>query len=902
MARKELEKTYSPKEVEERWSKEWLDGELFKADPDSGKPTFSMVIPPPNITGALHVGHALNNTLQDILARYKRMDGYSVLWVPGIDHAGIATQNVVEKQLAAEGLDRHQLGREEFINRVWRWKSESGGTIQKQLKRLGASCDWSRERFTMDEGLSKSVREVFVRLYDEGLIYRGDYIVNWCPRCHTAISDLEVESEETGGKLYHMRYPVKGHEGRELTVATTRPETMLGDTAVAVNPEDERYKDLIGEFVLLPLTGREIPIIADGYVDMEFGTGAVKITPAHDFNDFEMAKRHGLESINIMDIEANMNAAAGPHFEGMDRYTARKAVLKALDDEGLLAGTDEHKMFLGACYRCSTVVEPRLSKQWFVKVESLAKPALEAVEDGTTRFVPKNWERTYFEWMNNIRDWCISRQIWWGHRIPAWHCEDCGHVTVSKVDVTECESCGSKLIEQETDVLDTWFSSALWPFSTLGWPEDKGEVRAYYPTSVLSTSFDIIFFWVARMMMMGIKFMGEVPFNEIYIHALVRDSDGRKMSKSKGNVIDPLLMMDRFGTDATRFTLAILAAQGRDIKISEERIEGYRNFCNKLWNLTRFTLMNLEGEGGELQSTDRVPEEGELSTADRWIINRLNLCTEGVRRGIDTYKFDEAGKALYRFFWHELCDWYVELSKADLRGDNGEERREATLHTLVMVLREGLKLIHPFMPFISEELNTYLPGEEGERSLTFAEYPKVKDLGREYGDDDRGMEIIMDTVRAIRNVRTEMNIAPKKALECICTSGSDEVRGLFTRCEGYLKLLVNVGTLTVRDSGNGAVPAVTPDDAVLAIASGDYEVHIPLKGAIDVEGEVGRIKGELQKVESEIKRVEGKLGNDSFTSKAPSAVIEKERGKLAGFKDTHSTLIENLERMKGLLG
>ena len=697
-----ISKTYEPKAVEEKWAARWLESGANAPQSGTAKPSFSMVIPPPNITGALHLGHALNSTLQDILARYKRMKGFNVLWLPGIDHAGIATQNVVERQLALEDATRHELGRDEFIKRVWQWKEESGGTIIKQLKRLGASCDWSRQRFTMDEGLSTAVREVFTTLYKEGLIYRGDYIINWCPRCHTALSDLEVNFSETDGSLWYIVYPLKEPvDGVDsLTVATTRPETMLGDTAVAVNPDDERYKGLIGKFVRLPLAGRDIPIIGDSSVSIEFGTGVVKITPAHDFNDFEVGKRHNLPSLNVMDINGKMNDAAG-QYAGLDRYKGRKKIIGDLDGLGLLKQTDKHKLMLGSCYRCSTVVEPRLSKQWFVKVAPLAEPAIKAVEDGRTRFVPKGWENTYFDWMRNIRDWCISRQIWWGHRIPAWHC-GCGHITVSTTDPVACEACGSKAIEQDSDVLDTWFSSALWPFSTLGWPEQTEDLKRFYPTSALSTSFDIIFFWVARMMMMGLKCTGEVPFKDIYIHALIRDAEGQKMSKSKGNVIDPLLMMDKYGTDALRFTLAILAAQGRDIKLAEENIGVYRNFANKLWNLTRFSQMNMEGMDMALVVAE--PDEADLSMADKWILTRRGICVLEVSEAIEGYRFDEAARALYRFVWHEVCDWYVELSKQDMKGENGPERRLTASAVLIAVLKDIMKMLHPFMPFITEEI------------------------------------------------------------------------------------------------------------------------------------------------------------------------------------------------------
>lgn len=889
MSERTLEKAYEPAAVEERWGAYWIDNNVGAPEPGSDKPAFSMVIPPPNITGALHLGHALNSTLQDILARYKRMTGYNVLWLPGIDHAGIATQNVVERQLAAEGLDRHKVGREAFIERVWTWKAESGGTIINQLKRLGATCDWSRLRFTMDDGLSKAVREVFTRLYAEGLIYRGDYIINWCPRCHTALSDLEVQFEEKDGSLWHMDYPLKEPVPgiTHLTVATTRPETMLGDTAVAVNPEDDRYKDLIGKTVVLPFTGREIPIVGDDSVSIEFGTGIVKITPAHDFNDFDVAKRHDLPAINVMDIDARMNSNAGP-FAGLDRYAARKKIVAELEESGLLRKVERHKLMLGECYRCSTVVEPTLSKQWFVKVEPLAKAAIEAVESGEVRFVPKGWENTYFDWMRNIRDWCISRQIWWGHRIPAWHCGDCGHVTVAATDPSSCSKCASVRIEQDPDVLDTWFSSALWPFSTLGWPEKTAELDAFYPTAVLSTSFDIIFFWVARMIMMGKKFVGRAPFADVYIHALIRDAQGQKMSKSKGNVIDPLVMIDRYGADAFRFTLAVLAAQGRDIKLAEERIAGYRNFCNKLWNLARFTLMNLGDEGIDASG------EAVLNMADKWIMTRRSICITEVKGGLDEYKFDEAGRALYRFVWHELCDWYVELIKLDLRGEHGPQRKAASVHVLLTVFTDILKMLHPFMPFITEELYSYLPGAG--KSIMETEFPSAGKIYAEASD----MEAVMDVIRAIRNIRVELNLAQDSKTDCVCFADDGRLRDVLRKSEEYIRLLAKVKEFEVRESGE------RPGNAASGIASGGNEktvqVFIPLAGLIDYEAEEKKLRKELDKVVLECEGVEKRLSSESFVGKAPADVVEKERARLNGLQEKKAKLAEGIERIRGMKG
>ncbi len=889
MSEKTLEKTYEPKAVELKWSEYWLNSGHFTPKLDTKKPRFSMVIPPPNITGALHLGHALNSTIQDILARYKRMKGFEVLWLPGIDHAGIATQNVVEKQLAAEGIDRHKLGRDAFVERVWKWKAESGGTIINQLKRLGASCDWTRLRFTMDPGLSKAVREVFTRLYSDGLIYRGDYIINWCPRCHTALSDLEVEFAETEGSLWYMDYPLKDQTGplKTLTVATTRPETMLGDTAVAVNPGDGRYRDLIGKTVLLPLVNREIPVVGDDTVSIEFGTGAVKITPAHDFNDFEVSKRHGLPAIKVMDENAVMNGNAG-EYRGLDRFKARKKIIEDLTSRGLLKKTEKHKLMLGECYRCSTVVEPTLSKQWFVKVAPLAAPAIKAVEDGKTRFVPKGWENTYFDWMRNIRDWCISRQIWWGHRIPAWHCAECSHVTVAAADPVKCAGCGNSKIEQDSDVLDTWFSSALWPFSTLGWPESTKELEIFYPTAVLLTSFDIIFFWVARMMMMGLKFMGDVPFKDVYIHALIRDAQGQKMSKSKGNVIDPLVMMENYGTDAFRFTLTALAAQGRDIRLAEERIAGYRNFCNKLWNLARFTLMNLEG--GATAGFD----EQALNGADKWILEKKNLCVKEVDEAIETYRFDEAARVLYRFVWHELCDWYVELIKLDLRGEHGPERKYTAASVLVHVFKDALKMLHPFMPFITEELSSYLPGA-GE-SITTGAYPEA---GRPYPEEAAIMENLMDVVRAVRNLRTEMNVAQEIKTDCVCFSGDRVLRDSLVKGTEYIKLLAKVKNLVVKESGE------RPADSVTAIAGGQdgratVEIFIPLSELVDVDSETKRLTKELEKLSAEYEGVEKRLSNEAFVGKAPKEVVEKEKARLCALLEKKTKLEEGLSRLRSM--
>jgi valyl-tRNA synthetase len=886
MAEKELAKVYEPKSVEDKWYGVWENAGYFRGVAPSDKPPYSIVIPPPNITGVLHMGHALNNTLQDILCRWKRMGGCNVLWMPGTDHAGIATQNVVERQLAAERKDRFELGREAFIERVWRWKAESGGQIIGQLKRLGASCDWERERFTMDEGLSRAVREVFVRLYEEGLIYRDNRLINWCPRCHTALSDIEVEHEEKGGHLWHIRYPVVGSD-RFLVVATTRPETMLGDTAVAVNPADDRYRELVGGKVLLPLVNREIPIIADDYVEMEFGTGVVKITPAHDFNDFEVGRRHNLDRINIFDESGVVNAA-GHQYEGLDRFAARKKVVEDLESQGLMERIQDHALAVGGCYRCKTVVEPYLSMQWYVKVGPLAEPALAAVREGRTRIVPIQWENTYYEWMENIRDWCISRQIWWGHRIPAWFCDHCGEITVAKTDPDVCSTCGSDEIRQESDVLDTWFSSALWPFSTLGWPDRTPELEAFYPTSCLVTGFDILFFWVARMMMMGLHFMGEVPFREVYIHALVRDAQGQKMSKSKGNVIDPLTVIDAYGTDAFRFTLAAFAAQGRDIKLAEERIAGYRNFANKIWNAARFALMNLEGFDPDAVDLSAV----QLSNADRWILFRLNEAAREVDEALTAYRFNDAAGALYRFTWSEFCDWYIELVKDDLyRADN--ERQETARYVLWTVLEQLLRLLHPFMPFITEEIWQALPGGKTAASIMLTPYPVSRAEWDAYRDGAAEMELVMEVIKAIRNIRGEMEVAPSREIAAILDCGSDATLALLKHNEVYIMRLARLASLAI---GRGVA---RPEDAALQVA-GDVEIVVPLKGLVDVEEEEKRLAKELGKIDKDMEFLGKKLENPSFVERAPVDVVAKEREKLEEFANKKRLLEENLVKIRRL--
>jgi valyl-tRNA synthetase len=891
---KELAKGYEPHDVESRWYAEWVDKGYFRAAATSDKKPYSIVIPPPNVTGALHMGHALNNTLQDILCRWKRMQGYNVLWMPGTDHAGIATQNVVERQLAAEKKDRHDLGREAFIERVWKWKAESGGQIIGQLKRLGASCDWERERFTMDEGLSKAVRTVFVKLYEDGLIYRDNRLINWCPRCHTALSDIEVEHEEKKGHLWHIRYPVAGEPGRFVVVATTRPETMLGDTAVAVHPEDERYHGLIGKKVVLPLVNREIQVVADEYVDREFGTGVVKITPAHDFNDFEVGVRHGLDRINVLDESGVINAA-GRQYEGLDRFEARKRIVAELEEQGLLEKIDDHGMSVGGCYRCKTVVEPYLSLQWYVKVEPLAKRALEAVKDGRTRILPKQWENTYFDWMENIRDWCISRQIWWGHRIPAWFCDHCGEITVSMDDPSKCSKCGSDELRQETDVLDTWFSSALWPFSTMGWPDKTPELSTFYPTSCLVTGFDILFFWVARMMMMGLHFMDEVPFKDVYIHALVRDSQGQKMSKSKGNVIDPLTVIDQYGTDAFRFTLAAFAAQGRDIKLAEERIAGYRNFCNKVWNAARFTLMNLEGfDPAAIRYKDL-----NLAETDKWILHRLNETIRETNQALAEYRFNEAAMGLYQFTWSEFCDWYLELSKRDLYGSD-PERKAVAQYVLWYTLDHLLRLLHPFMPFITEEIWQALPKEAGSgvgalgsgETIMLADYPEVS-ASRSFPEAAANMEKVMAVISAIRNIRGEMEVPPSKEIAVILSCGSEGSRLLMKHNEGSIMGLARIADLAV------GIDIEKPEDASIQVA-GDVQIFVPLKGMVDAVAEAERLIKEIGKIDKDIELFLKKLENPAFVDRAPADIVAKEREKLAEVTARKDLLESSLEKIRAL--
>ena len=877
-----LAKGYEPHEVEKRCYAYWIEEGLFSAEEKSDKKGYSIVIPPPNVTGVLHMGHALNNTLQDILCRYRRLKGDNVLWMPGTDHAGIATQNVVEKKLAAEGKTRHEVGREAFIEEVWKWKEESGSAIINQLKRMGASCDWDRERFTMDQGLSDSVRKVFVDLYKKDLIYRGHYIINWCPRCNTALADLEVEHEDADGKLYHVKYPFSDGSGH-FVVATTRPETLFGDSAVAVNPEDERYQGISATHVKLPLTDRVIPIIKDSYVAMDFGTGALKVTPAHDPNDFQLGKKHDLESLKVMTDDGMMNEAAG-RFAGMTREVCRVEAVKALQEEGLLVKVEDHKHSVGHCYRCKTVIEPNLSRQWFVRVKPLADKAIAAVEDGTTRIIPEHWTKTYYEWMYNIRDWCISRQIWWGHRIPVWTCADCGADIVEEDDPTVCTACGGSNLTQDSDVLDTWFSSALWPFSTMGWPEKTELLKTFYPTAALVTGFDILFFWVARMMMMGIYVMDEVPFKDVYIHALVRDEEGKKMSKSKGNVIDPLTVSDEYGTDAFRFTLTAFAAQGRDVKMSLARVEGYRHFINKIWNAARFSFMHLEKPYAEIDYAN-------ISLSDRWILARLAETTDKVADAIDTYKFNEAANALYTFVWHSFCDWYLEASKAALYGKMGDASMEATRSVLYRVLHDTLVILHPIVPFVSEEIYSKLPGTEG--SIMKAVWPDCSAFADNGADEvaEKEMEVVIEVISGLRNIRSEMNIAPSLELTVEVQAETEEMAALVTREKNTIMGLARLGACEVKMTGE------RPKGVATAIVDGGA-VFVSLEGVIDFDKEIARLGKSIAKSEKEVKGIEGKLNNQGFMSKAPEEVVAKVRAQHDDAKGKLDKLVHNLEKFK----
>ena len=876
----ELPKVYSPSEFEDRIYKNWSEKGYFTPDVKNPAPHFSVVIPPPNVTGQLHMGHALDETLQDILVRYKRMQGFNTLWVPGTDHAGIATQIKVEEQLRVnEGLTRYDLGREKFLERVWDWKNQYGNRIISQLKKLGASCDWSRERFTMDEGCSKAVREVFVNLYNKGLIYRGNRIINWCPHCITALSDAEVEYSEQEGFFWHIKYPIKGEDGF-VEVATTRPETMFGDTAVAVNPDDETTKHLIGKTLILPIVNREIPVIADDYVEIGFGTGCVKITPAHDPNDFLVGQRHSLEQIKVMNDDATMNAYAGK-YEGMDRYECRKALVKDLEELGYLIKTVPHAHNVGSCYRCRTTVEPLTSNQWFVKMEPLAKPALEVVRDGRVKFEPERFSKTYINWMENVHDWCISRQLWWGHRIPAFYCDKCGEMTVSKEDISVCPKCGAP-VHQENDVLDTWFSSALWPFSTLGWPEETEELKKYYPTSVLVTGYDIIFFWVARMIFSGLEHMGKEPFSTVFIHGLVRDAQGRKMSKSLGNGIDPLEIIDKYGADALRYALATGNSPGNDMRFSDEKIESARNFANKLWNASRFVRMNL--------TIDEIvlPEADKLAKEDKWILNEFNKLVSNVTTALDKFEVGVALAAVYDFTWDVFCDWYIELSKARLSEKDTAENITAQ-NVIAYVLTGTLKLLHPFMPFITEEIYQSLPHSDD--SIMISAYPKY-DPSLCFESDAEAMSKVISAIKAIRARRNEMNVVPsRKAKVYIATKYNESFNELSAV---FFKRLASASEVEVAESFDGIIEA----DNTIQIITDSATIFLPLSDLVDTEKEIARLEAEHKKLLGEIDRIDKKLSNEGFVAKAPAAVVEAERAKLEKYKENLAGVINALKKLK----
>lgn len=857
-----IPKVYDPASVEKKWYEFWEKNRYFHAEPEPGKKPFSIVIPPPNITGKLHMGHALDNTLQDILIRWHRMMGDNTLWMPGYDHAGLATQIKVEEVLKKEeGKTRFDLGREEFVKRVWAWKEEYGDRIINQLKCLGISCDWERKRFTMDEGCSRAVRETFVSLFEKGLIYKGTRITNWCVNCHTALSDIEVEHEDTPGHLWYVRYPVVGEEDTYLTIATTRPETIPGDTAVAVNPEDERYAKLIGKTLRLPILNREIPVIADSYVDTKFGTGAVKITPSHDPNDYEMGLRHNLPEIVVIGKDGVMTEEAGP-FAGLERYECRKQIVARLKEEGYLVKIEEHSHAVGHCQRCHNIVEPLVSTQWFVKMQPLVKAAVDCVTDGRTQFVPERFTKNYTGWMENIHDWCISRQIWWGHRIPVWYCDDCGEMSASRTDLEKCPKCGSTHIHQDEDALDTWFSSALWPFSTMGWPDNTELLKQFYPTSVLVTGYDIIFFWVARMLIMGMEFMKEIPFEKVFIHGLVRDSQGRKMSKSLGNGIDPLEVIEKYGADTLRFMLITGNTPGNDMRFYWERVEGTRNFANKIWNASRFALMNMEGY---YKDAELAP----YTLADKWILSRLQDTVKDVTGLLERFELGEAGRAIYDFIWSEVCDWYIEIAKPRLYNKEAAAERATAQHVLATVLVSAMKLLHPYMPFITEEIYQCLPHEA--ESIMISKWP-VADESLVDPEAERGMNAIMDSIKAIRNMRAEVNANPGKKIPAIMLV-SEDLREVVAHNDSYIKLLGGIDNLELRPL-NGE----KPENAMAAVVTG-IEVYLPLAGLIDVEKETQRLSKELAAMEKDLQRAGGKLNNAGFLAKAPEDVIAKERAK-----------------------
>ena len=870
---KELDKQYSPQNVEDRTYKFWCDHKYFHAEVNPDKKPYTIVIPPPNITGQLHMGHALDETLQDILIRWRRMEGYETLWLPGTDHASIATEAKIVEAMRKEGITKEEIGREKFLERAWEWKAQYGGRIVEQLKKLGSSCDWDRERFTLDEGCSKAVREVFCKLYDKGLIYRGERIINWCPHCLTSISDAEVEYEDQAGHFWHLRYPFKDGSGY-LELATTRPETLLGDTAVAVNPNDERYKGMVGKTLILPIVHREIPVIADDYVDIEFGTGVVKITPAHDPNDFEVGLRHNLEVINVLTPDAKI-VDDYPKYAGMDRYEARKAIVEDLEAEGALVEIEDYSHNVGTCYRCGTTVEPRVSKQWFVKMEPLAKPAVEVVRNGEVKFVPERFDKTYFHWMENIKDWCISRQLWWGHRIPAYYCDDCGEVMVSAQEVHTCSKCGSNHVHQDPDTLDTWFSSALWPFSTLGYPDDTKELEYFYPTDTLVTGYDIIFFWVARMIFSGVEHMGQVPFHTVLIHGLVRDAQGRKMSKSLGNGIDPLLVIDQYGADALRFTLATGNAPGNDMRFSDEKVKASRNFANKLWNAARFVLMYL----GNDYSYPGLPKD--LAIEDKWILSKVNTLAKEVTDNLERFELGIAVAKLYDFIWDVFCDWYIEIAKIRLQSGEGADTAKAVL---VYVLTDILKLLHPFMPLITEEIYQAIPHDT--ESIMISKWPEY-DPTLSFADEEAQMEKIMDAIRAIRNRRAEMNIPPSKKSKVYVETAFADV---FAVGSEFIKRLAYASDVEVADAFGDLGNTVT-------IVTNDAKIYIPLGDLVDFEAEAKRLQKELAAAEEKLAFINKKLDNPGFVNKAPEKVVQQNRDEAAKLTEKIANLRSSLENL-----
>ena len=876
---KELEKNYNPSEIEDRLYHKWLEKKYFHAEVNRDKKPFTIVMPPPNITGKLHMGHALDNTMQDIIIRFKRMQGYEALWIPGTDHASISTEVKVTNALKEEGIDKHELGREGFLKRTWEWKKEYGGTITSQLKKIGSSCDWDRERFTMDEGCSKAVQEVFIKLYEKGLIYKGSRIVNWCPVCNTSISDAEVEHEEQAGHFWHINYPVAGEPGRFVEIATTRPETLLGDSALAVNPDDERYTDLVGKEVELPLTDRTIPIIADPYVDKEFGTGVVKITPAHDPNDFEVGKRHNLPEINILNDDATINNLGGK-YAGMDRYEARKAMVADLDALGLLVRVEDHTHNVGTHDRCKTTVEPMIKQQWFVKMDELIKPAVEGVKNGDIELIPASMDKTYYNWTDNIRDWCISRQLWWGHRIPAYYCKDCGEMTVSREAVCTCPKCGSTNVEQDPDTLDTWFSSALWPFSTLGWPDKTPELDYFYPTDVLVTGYDIIFFWVIRMIFSGYEHMGKKPFGKVLFHVLVRDDQGRKMSKSLGNGIDPLEVIDKYGADALRYTLITGNAPGNDMRFYWSRVEASRNFANKVWNASRFIMMN--DPDNKIKVTDARPAN--LTDADKWILSKMNGLIKEVTENMEKYELGIAVAKLNDFIWEEFCDWYIEMVKPRLYND-ADETKTAAIWTLKTVLIDALKLLHPYMPFITEEIFCNIQDEE--ESIMISSWP-VYDEANNFVAEEKAIETIKEAVRNIRNLRADMNVAPSRKALVYVVSASDEVKNIFNNSLGFFGTLAYASEVKVQSDKAGI-----PDDAVSTVIP-DAVIYIPFAELVDIDKEIERLKKEEGRLQGEIKRCNGMLNNEKFTSKAPQAKIDEEKAKLVKYTQMLEQVTERL--------